>query len=270
MHIVFIGGGNMASALIGGLLAQPDRSAAEISVVDVSAQAREALRRRYGVPVFAGADETGPAEVLLLAVKPQHMREAAGRLQAAAHRALVISVAAGIRTGDLSRWLGGHARIVRAMPNMPALVSAGITGLFATPDASGADRDVAERIMQAVGSTVWVEREDLLDAVTALSGSGPAYAFYVAEAMEEAALGLGLDRRSARRLAIETLCGAMRLAMQTGEPPAELRARVTSRGGTTERALQILENARVRSAIVEAVRGAAQRARELGEEFGKD
>jgi pyrroline-5-carboxylate reductase len=270
MHIVFIGGGNMASALIGGLLAQPDRSPADVSVVDVSAQAREALRKRYGVSVFSSADETPPAEVLLLAVKPLHMREAAAMLEAAARRALVVSVAAGIRTADLSRWLDGHARIVRAMPNMPALVSAGITGLFAMQGVSGADRDVAERIMRSVGSTLWVEREELLDAVTALSGSGPAYAFYVAEAMEEAALGLGLDDRSARRLAVETLYGAMRLAMQTGEPPGELRARVTSKGGTTERALQILESARVRRAIVEAVRGATQRARELGEEYGKD
>jgi pyrroline-5-carboxylate reductase len=270
MRINFIGGGNMASALIGGLLRQPGLSAANLAVADVSREARDGLANRYQVAVFADAADTPQADMLVLAVKPQQMKQVAFKLRAQVRDALVISIAAGIRTQDLSRWLGGHGRIVRAMPNMPAMVSAGITGLYAMPETRESERAAAEAVLQAVGSTLWVEREDLLDAVTAVSGSGPAYVFYFAEALEEAAASLGFDEQSARRLAIETFAGAMRLAAQSPEPPAVLRARVTSPGGTTERALQSLEGNQVKRAIIEAVRAAAERARELGDEYGKD
>lgn len=260
----------MASALIGGLLRQPGLSAADLAVVEVSRGARENLASRFKVAVFPSAADAPPAEVLVLAVKPQQMRQVAIDLRARVRDALVISVAAGIRTKDLSRWLNGHSRIVRAMPNMPAMVSAGITGLYAMPETRDAERAAAQTVLQTVGSTLWVEREDLLDAVTAVSGSGPAYAFYFAEALEEAAASLGFDEQSARRLAIETFAGAMRLAAQSPEPPAVLRARVTSPGGTTERALQSLDGNQVKRAIIEAVRAAAERARELGDEYAKD
>lgn len=259
----------MASALIDGLL-RHQTSAADIAAVDVSGEARENLARRFGIAVVAEIAGAPQAGVVVLAVKPQQMKQVAMELRPHVRDALVISIAAGIRTRDLSRWLGDHGRIVRAMPNMPAMVSAGITGLFAMDDLRESERTAAEKVLQAVGSTLWVEREELLDAVTAVSGSGPAYAFYFAEALEEAAISLGFDEPSARRLAIETFAGAMRLAAQSDEPPAVLRARVTSRGGTTERALQKLDAEQVKRAIIDAVRAAAERARELGDEYGKN
>ena len=259
----------MASALVGGLL-RHQTSVADIAAVDVSKEARENLARRFGIAVVTEISGAPQADLVVLAVKPQQMKQVAMELRPHVRDALVISIAAGIRTQDLSRWLGGHGRIVRAMPNMPAMVSAGITGLFAMENLRESERAAAEKVLQAVGSTLWVEREELLDAVTAVSGSGPAYAFYFAEALEEAAVSLGFDESSARRLAIETLAGAMRLAAQSDEPPAVLRARVTSRGGTTERALQKLDAEHVKRAIIDAVRAAAERARELGDEYGSN
>ncbi|MEW5708685.1 MAG: pyrroline-5-carboxylate reductase [Pseudomonadota bacterium] len=267
MAITFIGGGNMATALIGGLL-HKGWSAGEIRVVEIDAAQRERLAGRFGVATTA-APEVGADDTVLLAVKPQHMREAARGLAGRLGLQLVITIAAGIRLDDLARWLGGYRRLVRCMPNTPALVHCGITGLYALPEVGPEERQRAEAILGAVGRTLWLEREALLDAVTAVSGSGPAYVFYFMQALEEAAVGLGLEPRQARLLTLETFYGAATLARQSEAPVASLRAQVTSKGGTTERAVAVLEAVRVRSHIEEAVRAAHARAAELGDEFGK-
>jgi pyrroline-5-carboxylate reductase len=269
MRILFVGGGNMATALVGGLL-QQGFPPANLIVADVSAQARSRVAQAHGVRAVAGAGEAeGRYDVILLAVKPQQMPEVAKSLAGKVGNALVLSIAAGIRTSDLARWLGGHERLIRAMPNTPALLRAGVAGLYASAGASATDRAYAEQILGAVGSVVWFENEAALDAVTAISGSGPAYVFYFIEALEAAAQALGVESRAARQLALETFLGAAQLAARGEEPPAVLREKVTSKGGTTERALQKLEASGVKASIVEAVRSAASRARELGDEFGK-
>jgi pyrroline-5-carboxylate reductase len=269
MKIAFVGGGNMAGALIGGLL-QQGYAAAEIGVVEIDAAARERLAARFGVSTHAEVSpETAESEVILLAVKPQQLRMVAEGLQPVLSAQLLISIAAGIRTADLSRWLGGYARIVRAMPNTPALVLAGVSALYAMPSVPAAARQTAQSILAAVGSTLWMEREEMMDAVTAVSGSGPAYVFFFIEALEQAARELGLDPADARRLSLDTFLGAARLARDSNEDPAVLRARVTSKGGTTERALRCMEDSRLKQLIVEAVREAAERSRELGDELGQ-
>lgn len=269
MKILFVGGGNMATALIGGLL-QQGFARPDFSVMDVSAQARERIAQELGVSTCATIDDVTPPDVVILAVKPQHVHEVAGDICGRSGDALVVSIAAGIRTGDLSRWLGGHRRLVRAMPNTPALVRAGVTGLYAMDGATATDRQAAERILGGVGVVRWFEREDALDAVTAVSGSGPAYVFYFIEAIEQAALELGLDPEAARLLTLETFAGAARLACASDDPPAVLRRKVTSKGGTTERALERMEAAGVKKSIVDAVKAAALRAHELGDAFGND
>lgn len=270
MRITFLGGGNMASALIGGLK-EKGFSAAGIQVIELNAGAREALTDRFGVRC---TDVIDPAslncEVLVLAVKPQQMREAVKPLIGQLGKQLVISIAAGLRVADMARWLGGYSRIVRTMPNTPALIGAGITGLYASPDVDAEQRELADTILGAVGSTVWVEDEAQVDAVTAISGSGPAYVFFFIEALESAALELGFDLPSARKLALETTLGAARLAANSNDAPAVLRERVTSKGGTTEAALRSLENDAVRAAIARAAQAAAARGRELGAQLGQD
>jgi pyrroline-5-carboxylate reductase len=269
MRILFIGGGNMASALIGGMLQQGFR-ASEIRVVEVADEARKRMHEKFGVAVAAGVDTAIGEDVLVLAVKPQQMREVARGLQPHLRGHLIISIAAGIRTGDLSRWLGNHGRIVRAMPNTPALLRAGISGLFAAPQASPADLQSAQRILQAVGAVVLLDREEQLDGVTAVSGSGPAYVFYFMEALQQAAGELGFSPEQARSLALETFCGAAKLAAGSTDPVETLRARVTSKGGTTEAALKSMETGEIKRRIVEAIHAAARRSKELGDEFGKD
>ena len=270
MNITFIGGGNMASALIGGLL-QQGYSAAQIRVVEISAEGREKMIRELGVAAVADlADGVSSSDVILLAVKPQQLSAVAQQLVPLLKDHLVISIAAGIRASDISRWLGGHARVVRAMPNTPALVRAAVTGLYALPGVSAQQKQHAEAILATVGSVLWLEREELLDALTAVSGSGPAYVFYFIEALQQAAVELGLDAAQARQLSLETFLGAAKLANQSKEDAATLRARVTSKGGTTERALQSMENDGVRSAIARAIHAAHKRARAMGDEFGKE
>ncbi|HZF27267.1 MAG TPA: pyrroline-5-carboxylate reductase, partial [Steroidobacteraceae bacterium] len=210
------------------------------------------------------------SDCIVLAVKPQQVREVAASLKPHLASQLVLTIAAGIRVKDLSRWLGGYRRIVRVMPNTPALVHAGISGLYAPAMVGSGGRAIAEKIMGAAGEVLWIEREEDLDAVTAVSGSGPAYVFYFIEALERAARELGLAADAAHRLALGTFAGAVKLAAQSGEPPETLRSRVTSKGGTTERALKSMEVERVKEAIVRAVRAAAERSRELGDELGKD
>jgi pyrroline-5-carboxylate reductase len=268
MRILFIGGGNMASALIGGML-QRGFKPGDVRAIDVMQPARQRLEQQFGVAASAQLTSKIVEEVVLLAVKPQHMREVATELRGHLHGQLVISIAAGIRTHDLARWLGGHERIVRAMPNTPALIGSGVSGLFASAAITQTDRDCAQNILGAVGGVVWVPDESDIDAVTAVSGSGPAYVFYFIEALEQAALELGLDERQAHALAVQTFAGAATLAAGTDDPAPVLRARVTSKAGTTEAALLYMETRQVKRSIVEAVHAAAKRASELGDEFGK-
>ena len=269
MKTAFIGGGNMASAIIGGLVARGARSE-DIVVVEPGAPSRARLASEYGVnAVEAPGEEMRSVQAIVLAVKPQNMREAAVALAPYLDRQVVITIAAGIRLVDLGRWLGGHARLVRAMPNTPALVHAGVTGLYAGPGVSELERQSADKLLGAVGATVWFDRETDLDAVVAVSGSGPAYVFYAMEALEAAARELDLPPEKARTLALWTFVGAAKLAIERNADPAILRANVTSKGGTTERALAVMDASYVREKFIEAVKAAAQRSRELGDEFGK-
>ena len=270
LKICFIGGGNMAQALIGGLAGKLT-AASNIHVVDVNPDALAALSKRFGVSTSASAAEfVQSADVVVLAVKPQQMREVVRGIASHIQAQLVLSIAAGIRATDLSRWLGGHAAIVRTMPNTPALVGQGITGMVALAGVSSHQKDTADAILRAVGETVWIDDEQQIDAVTAISGSGPAYVFYFLEAMEQAAAELGLSAEQGRVLAQATFLGASILASQSPEPLSVLRERVTSKGGTTYAALASMEASGVRQAIVTALHAAAQRGAELGNEFGKD
>lgn len=268
MRITFLGGGNMALALIGGLKKQ-GFSAAGIQVVEPNAEARERLTESFGVRCSAAVD---PAclrcDVIVLAVKPQVMREALAPLAGKLEQQLVLSIAAGLRIDALSRWLGGYRRIVRAMPNTPALIGAGTTGLVADESVDRDSRENAERILRAVGSAVWIGDESQMDAVTAVSGSGPAYVFYFIEAVEQAALNLGFDAAAARQMTIETFLGAARLAEQSHEPVATLRERVTSKGGTTEAALNSFVADQIAAAIERGVQAAAARGKALGDQLG--
>jgi pyrroline-5-carboxylate reductase len=273
MIVTFIGGGNMATALIGGRVAA-GATPADIRVVEPLPAQRDALAAKFaGIGVFAATTDAviAAADAVVVAVKPQQMRTAARAL--APHVAdvgVIVTIAAGIRTADLSRWLDGYRRIVRAMPNTPALVGAGISGAYATPEVDANAREIAAAILGAAGDVVWCAREDALDGVTAVSGSGPAYVFYVLEGLEQAARDLGFGAPDARRLAYATVAGAMKLAQQSDADPATLRAQVTSKGGTTERALATLEARGVKAGLIAAVKDAAARAKELGDEFGRD
>ncbi len=270
LKISFIGGGNMASALIGGLAGKLT-TGANIHVVDLNADALQKLVQQFGVTTAQqiGGD-IARSDVVVLAVKPQQMRDVVSQLLPHLGSQLVLSIAAGIRAVDLSRWLEGHRAIVRTMPNTPALIGQGITGMVAMDGVSQAQRDAADAIMRAVGATVWLDDEALIDPVTAVSGSGPAYVFYFIEAMQQAAQELGLTAEQGTQLAIATFTGASQLAAQSSEPVALLRDRVTSKGGTTYAALTSMEDSGVKDAIVRAVKAASQRGRELGDEYGRD
>ena len=265
-RIAFIGGGNMASAIIGGLIRQ-GLPPAQVSVVEPFDETRALLKSQHGAQVHQAA---GPflanAEVIVWAVKPQSFRAAAAPVAPRAGRALQLSVMAGIRCADIQA-ASGSARIVRAMPNTPALVGRGMTGLFASTGVE-ADRALAETVIRTTGDALWVDREAQLDAVTALSGSGPAYVFYFLEAMQQAGVELGLSADQARRLAVGTFAGGAHLAAESPEPLATLRERVTSKGGTTHAALTAMQQAGIGPAFVQAMHAACQRAKELGDEFG--
>jgi pyrroline-5-carboxylate reductase len=267
-HITFIGGGNMATAIIGGLIAD-GTSAASIEVVDLSSETCERLVQKFGVAAHTSLEQARLHPVIVLAVKPQQLLDVAKQLAPKLGDHLVVSIAAGVRVGDLSRWLGGHARIVRTMPNTPAMVGAGITGMFAQNGVDAEGRSAAESILRAVGAVVWVNDEHELDWVTALSGSGPAYVFYFIEAMEDAGIKAGLSAETSRRLALHTMFGAAKLALEVGEDPSVLRAKVTSKGGTTERAIASLAADGFMDMLARAVDSAAARSRELGDELGR-
>lgn len=270
MKIAFIGGGNMAGALIGGLAGKLT-AAENIHVVDPNADVLARLAQQFGVETARQIDAcVAQSDVIVLAVKPQQMKEVAQQLRSHAASQLVLSIAAGIRAADLSRWLGGHRAVVRAMPNTPALIGKGIAGMTAMDGVTQEQRAAAEAIMRAVGAVVWLSDETLIDPVTAVSGSGPAYVFYFIEAMQQAAQEMGLSAEQGKELAIVTFAGASQLAAQSPEPVSLLRERVTSKGGTTYAALTSMEASGVKEAIVRALKAAAARGRELGEEFGRD
>lgn len=270
MNITFIGGGNMAAALIGGLL-NKGFDAARLSVVEISDENRTKLHTQFGINVYAmlNYESVADSEIIMLAVKPQQIAELAASLGPLLNGQVVVSIAAGIRLDDLARWLGGYGNLVRVMPNTPALTRAGVSGLFAMPGVSEARRKQVNDILAAVGTTLWLDNESQMDAITGVSGSGPAYVFYFMEALEEAALGLGFDAKQAKQLSYDTFYGAVKLAMESPDSTSVLRNRVTSKGGTTEKALQAMEEAQIKSRIIDAVNAAAERSRELGEILSK-
>ena len=268
MKITFLGGGNMANALIGGLLKQ-GFAASDIQVVELNADNRAKLSQTYGVACHGGPEAAAWAcDVIVLAVKPQQMKEATAPLVSHLKAQVVISIAAGLGLETLSRWLGGHRKLVRCMPNTPALIGAGITGLCALPEVSAGEQEAADRVLKAVGSTVWIADEGKMDAVTAVSGSGPAYVFLFIEALQQAAAELGFTPEQGRQLSIETVLGAARLAAQSDEPASVLRERVTSKGGTTAAALEAMAAKGVKEGIVAGVYAAEARGRELGALLG--
>ena len=270
MKITFLGGGNMAIALVGGLI-QRGFAPHDLSVIEILPEARERLSAQFTINVFDEASADALAcDVLVLAVKPQQMRAALASLPGTGQRPLIVSIAAGLLIDDLARWMGGYRRIVRAMPNTPALIGAGMTGLYADPAANAEDKSRAEAILGAVGETVWVDKESLIDSVTAISGSGPAYVFLFLEAMQEAARELGLPADTARTLALQTVLGSAQLAEQSSDSVDVLRQRVTSKGGTTEAALKKKAELGVKEGLIAGMHAAAERSRELGIELGRD
>jgi pyrroline-5-carboxylate reductase len=267
MKVCFIGGGNMATALIGGMLKR-NFLASQIRVVEVNADNCLRLQNDFGVQANADlAAGVAGMDAIVLAVKPQQLRELAKQLQPLMQKQLIISIAAGIRASDIARWLGVNS-VVRVMPNTPALIQSGVAGLYALAEVSAAQRELTQSLMEAVGSTVWLQEEAMLDGVTAVSGSGPAYVFYFIEAMQQAARELGFNEVDAKRLVVDTFLGAAKLADASHEDVAVLRARVTSKNGTTERALLSMEMDSVKQHIVAAVHAAAARSKEMGDELG--
>ena len=272
MKLAFIGGGHMTTSLVGGLRARGTEPA-DIVVSDPVAAQRDRLERDFGVRTASdNAAAIRDADLVVLAVKPQDMAAAARSICAglATRRRVVVSIAAGIRIANLSRWLGDGTPVVRTMPNRPALIGAGITAACAGPGVSDPERISVERVLAAAGPLVWLGDESLMDAVTAVSGSGPAYFFLLAEVLEEAGASLGLPRDVARQLAAHTALGAGRMLTESPDPAARLREQVTSKGGTTAAALAVLEHAGVRETVAAAVAAAARRSAELADQFGSD
>ncbi|MEQ6435211.1 pyrroline-5-carboxylate reductase [Comamonas sp. w2-DMI] len=266
--VAFIGGGNMASAIIGGLLRQ-GMPASDIIVVEPYEAAREALQANFGI---AALPEAGPAlqraALVVWAVKPQTFKDAAAVAAAHTRHALHLSVAAGITTDSIAAWLG-TARLVRAMPNTPALVGKGMTGLYARPEVDADGKALIARVMGSTGQLLWVDQEQKLDAVTAISGSGPAYVFLFLEAMTRAGVDMGLTAEQAHQLAVATFQGGAELAARSDESPEVLRQRVTSKGGTTHAAITHMQEQQVPEHFIAAMRKAEARAQELADEFGR-
>jgi len=271
MKITFIGGGNMASSLIGGLIAD-GFNIGDISVVDIDPEKRQYLSSQYGVQAFA---ELSPAleqvDVAAFCVKPQNFQEV---VQAAAadirrRKPLILSIAAGIRTSDIATWLDDSTAIVRAMSNTPALLRCGASGLYANAQTNQAQRDQAESILRATGIVEWVEDESLMDVVTALSGSGPAYFFRIMESMTATASQMGLPPDVAHLLTIQTALGAARMALESGDDLTTLRQRVTSPGGTTEQGLKVMENNNIDQLITDILEAARKRSIELADQLGR-
>jgi len=267
MNIAFIGGGNMASAIIGGLIKR-GLAASQIQVVEPFDEQRAKLKQEFGLQAEAAPSATlASAAIVVWAVKPQTFKDAALDTRLHTKKALHLSVAAGIRSDSIADWLGCE-RIVRSMPNTPALIGQGMTALYARAAVTSFDKLALESVIKTTGEFVWLDDEAQLDAVTALSGSGPAYVFYFIEAMIEAGVAMGLSREQAHKLAVGTFVGSSALAKASDEPPETLRARVTSKGGTTYAAITSMEQDNVKNLFMRAMHAARQRARELGDEFG--
>lgn len=273
--LVFIGGGNMATSLIGGLC-NAGIDPQQITVIDPQAEQRARLSAEYRIHTEAAAtaDILAGADMITLAIKPQVLqavcRGLAQALSGLEERPLILSVAAGIRANSIKRWLGGNLAVVRAMPNTPALIQSGATALIADADTSVEQKDLAEEVMRTAGLCVWVKDESTMDAVTAISGSGPAYYFLFMEAMEQAGEKLGLDAKTSRLLTLQTALGAARMALESNESPEELRHKVTSPGGTTEQAILSFEANQLRSLVDEATAAACRRSAELANQLGTD
>lgn len=270
--LAFIGGGNMARSLIGGLIAD-GFDPSQIRVSDPVGEVRSQLSARFGVQTFTdNAAAVADADIVVLAVKPQQIQSVVRELATDWRSSqLLLSIAAGIRLDDIHRWLGVEdAAIVRAMPNTPSMVQAGATALYANNKVSRAQHELAESILRAVGLTLWLDDEKQMAAVTAVSGSGPAYFFLVMEAMQKAAEELGLTEKTARLLVLETAFGAAKMALESGDEPAQLRQNVTSPGGTTERAIHELQDGGLEAVFENAMVAAALRARELADKLGQD
>jgi pyrroline-5-carboxylate reductase len=268
MKLAFIGGGNMAQALIAGLKSK-QFSMCDITVVELDKQKRDDLEQQFGVKATCELAETAVCDTVVLAVKPQQLATLAATLSPWLKTQLIISIAAGVRVADLSIWLNHYPTIVRAMPNTPAQIQAGITGLYASPTVSIAQIAAADQVLKAAGETIWFDNETKLDAVTAISGSGPAYVFYLIEALAAAAHSLDLTEAEAKQLSIATFKGASLLAATSQTSVARLREQVTSKGGTTEQGLLSLEQSEVKEAIKKATTSAYARAISLGDELSK-
>lgn len=270
-HIALIGGGNMASSIIGGLLKQSKIAAGSIYVAEPSLDQRQTLETKFGVRTFKqGCDAIKGAKVVILAVKPQVMKAVLEPLQETLHQQqpLLVSIAAGINIASLSQWSGCHA-IVRCMPNIPALLGLGATGLFANPHVSNEQRNQADNLLNAIGTTSWVAKESDIDAVTAVSGSGPAYFFLLMETMIQAGRQLGLDAETAKQLTLQTALGASQMALEADVDVAELRRQVTSPGGTTEQAILTFQREGFDEIVFDALEAAKNQAKKLSEQFGK-
>ena len=267
MKINFIGGGNMARAIIGGLK-QNGLDMSAVTVLELDAQKRLELAQEFNVKTTDSYADFNDTDVIVLAVKPQQLKEVCAKLNPVLKSQLVVSIAAGVRSQDISRWLGNYSAIVRVMPNTPAQIRAGISALYAMPAVSNTQREHANIILAAVGKTLWLEDEAKMDAVTAISGSGPAYVFYFIEALQDAAMALGLDAEASKLLALETFYGASLLATQSKDDIKTLRAQVTSKGGTTEQGILTLETANIKDIIRKAAKAAADKSVMLGDQLG--
>jgi pyrroline-5-carboxylate reductase len=283
MKLAFIGGGNMAQALIIGLKSQHDLNQQGLNQHDLSQQVtmqnitvveldtnKHVMLADLGINATDDLQQINTCDVIVLAIKPQQLPSLAKTLAPLLTNQLIISIAAGIRLVDLSRWLGNYQIIVRAMPNTPAQIQAGVTGLYAMPSVTTAQIAQADQVLSAAGATIWLESEEKLDAVTAISGSGPAYVFYLIEALQAAAIELGLNETQAKQLSIATFKGASLLAYASSTPIGSLREQVTSKGGTTEQGLLSLQHSQVKQAIILAAQKACERAKTLGIELGHD
>jgi pyrroline-5-carboxylate reductase len=270
-RIAFIGGGNMATSLVGGLIAAGTEPSA-IIIAEPDADKRTQLAHQYNIVTTDDNLATMQQDVVVLAVKPQLMQAVCRQLSTAEHvsQPLFVSIAAGIRSKDIRRWLGGNVAVVRCMPNTPALIRCGATALYAGDTVSAAQKQVADEILRAAGITTWVADEELLDVVTALSGSGPAYFFLLMESMQKTAINMGLDADAAAKLTLQTALGAARMASESDVDPEQLRARVTSRGGTTAAAIASFEHDDFHNTVSKALHAAYNRSRELANELGKD
>lgn len=264
----------MAFALVNGLI-QQGYTAAQINFIEIDAERCRMIKEQFGINAVTTLSDgiepvkQGENNVIVLAVKPQQMHGLTQQMAGKLDQHLVISIAAGIQATDLMRWLGGYPRVVRAMPNTPALVGAGVTGLYAAPEASEMDRRSASTIMEAVGTVLWVDEEEMLHTVTAISGSGPAYVFYFIESMQQAGIKLGLTSEQSRKLCLQTFQGAVRLANESPDEVSALRAKVTSKGGTTQQAIQSMDNNDVMNEIIMAIDAAFARSKAMSDEYSK-